>query len=70
MFKTLLDWVRKDCGMLLEVTRTELAGFDFLGNAVWPEIMTVMERRLSPLFSVGIADQFMKVWDRLWRGPL
>ena len=41
--------------------RTAIRGFDFIVNAVWPEVVKLIEERLSSIFAPGNPDAFHKV---------
>lgn len=41
--------------------RTAIRGFDFIVNAVWPEVVKLIETRLSSIFAPGNPDAFHKV---------
>ena len=36
-------------------------GFDFLVNSVWPEVVALIEKKASVIFSPGNPDTFYKV---------
>ena len=40
-----------------------LKGYDFMVNAVWPEIIHQLETRASSVFAPGNPDKFYQVTD-------
>ena len=42
-------------------SRATIRGFDFLVNAVWPEVVHLLETRLTSIFAPGNPDAFYKV---------
>jgi len=41
--------------------RAGIRGFDFLVNAVWPEVVTLIEARFGSIFAPGNPDAFHQV---------
>ena len=68
MYSEVLDFFPKHCSLLLELThprpngqRPRLLGFNFLVNAVWPEVVVIIDDRMSVIFAPGNPDTFHKV---------
>ena len=79
VYGDILRFIPDSCSLLLEVTRpinsdrkggvdhgggAPVKGFNFLVNSVWPEIVSVLERKASVIFAPGNPDTFHKV--RVW----
>ncbi|XP_061173023.1 conserved oligomeric Golgi complex subunit 2-like [Saccostrea echinata] len=67
MYGKVLEFMPKHCRLLKEVTLSGgsgssevVRGFDFLVNAVWPEIVTNIEARTHSIFAPGNPDVFHK----------
>ena len=68
-----LAFIQSDCQMLFKLTTETnhgssknekediVKGFDFLVNAVWPEVDDAFEKKLSFIFSPGNPDLFYEV---------
>ncbi len=41
--------------------RLNIGGFDFVVNAVWPEIVALLDEKTSLIFAPGNPDSFHKV---------
>ena len=63
MYSAILKFIPKYCGFILEVSEGVHGTdeFDFLVNAVWPEVVTAIETRASVIFAPGNPDTFYKV---------
>lgn len=66
LYETMLDFVRAHCTTLLDLTTGPGAvqGFDFLVQAVWPELVAAIDQSLGEIFLLGIADKFHEVVRR------
>ncbi|XP_022332171.2 conserved oligomeric Golgi complex subunit 2-like [Crassostrea virginica] len=67
MFGKVLEFIPKHCHLLKEVTLSGssgssevVRGYDFLVNAVWPEIVSNIEARTHSIFAPGNPDVFHK----------
>ncbi|XP_048732279.2 conserved oligomeric Golgi complex subunit 2-like [Ostrea edulis] len=67
MYAKVLEFIPKHCHLLKEVTLSGssgssevVRGYDFLVNAVWPEIVTNIEARTHSIFAPGNPDVFHK----------
>lgn len=72
IFADILDFIPKHCSLLMELTSRGgpsegeeqahvLKGFDFLVNAVWPDVVTLIEQKASVIFAPGDPNAFHKV---------
>ena len=71
IYSAILDFFPKQCSLLREFTHPRprsgasqpprVPGFDFLVNAVWPEVVAVLEERVSVIFAPGNPNSFHKV---------
>ena len=72
IFADILDFIPKYCSLLMELTSRGglsegeehahiLKGFDFLVNAVWPDVVTLIEQKASLIFAPGDPNAFHKV---------
>ena len=77
VYKMVLDFIPRHCSLLLDITSLPslalishavldfndepVAGFDFLVNAVWPEVVSRLETQLQSIFAVGDPQAFHKV---------
>ena len=73
MFDKVLEFVHSRCILLMEVAdgiihgderlnRTKpLNGYNFLVNSVWPEVVTLLDKRAAAIFAPGNPDTFYKV---------
>ena len=48
-------------GALSGSSAVMVKGFDFLVNSIWPEIVAVLEKKVSVIFAPGNPDTFHKV---------
>lgn len=83
VFAEVLRFVPRHCSALLEATRPHpltsrgengggkggVSGFDFLVNAVWPEIVVTIEEKASIIFAPGNPDTFHKVSPQMAEFP-
>lgn len=67
MYAKVLEFIPKHCHILKEVTLAGspgssevVRGYDFLVNAIWPEIVTNIEARTHSIFAPGNPDVFHK----------
>ncbi|OWF56425.1 conserved oligomeric Golgi complex subunit 2-like isoform X2 [Mizuhopecten yessoensis] len=65
MFQQILDFVPQHCGILREVTTggrmgamESVRGYDFMVNAVWPEVVSNIEARTPSIFAPGNPNTF------------
>ncbi|XP_060063002.1 conserved oligomeric Golgi complex subunit 2-like [Ylistrum balloti] len=65
MYQQILDFVPQHCGILREVTTggrmgamESVRGYDFMVNAVWPEVVTNIEARTPSIFAPGNPNTF------------
>ncbi|XP_013789772.1 conserved oligomeric Golgi complex subunit 2-like [Limulus polyphemus] len=63
MYEKVLQFVPSKCKDILEVTREGrsgevVKGYDFLVNAIWPEIITCLETRVHFIFQAGDPNKF------------
>lgn len=68
MYTDVLNLLPKRCSLLLELTHPQpsglaprVPGFDFVTNAVWPEVVALIDERVSIIFAPGNPDNFYKV---------
>lgn len=72
LYEDILNFIPECCSLLLEITQEQqsaanaagevtLRGFDFLVNSVWPEVVAVLEKKVSVIFAPGNPDTFHKV---------
>lgn len=73
LYKEVLLFIPQVCSLLLDITRPlpasadsadqppTVAGFDFLVNSVWPEVVSLLEKKASVIFAAGNPDTFHKV---------
>ena len=68
MYTDILNLLPKRCSLLLELTHPQpsglaprVPGFDFVANAVWPEVVALIDERVSVIFAPGNPDNFYKV---------
>ena len=76
IYSQILSFFPKQCSLLLELTHPRpppsggttsgvgsprVPGFNFLVNAVWPEVVAVVEERIPAIFAPGNPDNFHKV---------
>lgn len=75
VYEDILHFIPACCSLLLEITThaskeratvvkdgaTVVKGFDFLVNSVWPEIVSLLEKKASVIFAPGNPDTFHKV---------
>ena len=55
-----MKFIPNQCGFILEVSNG-IYGFDILVNAIWAEIVSIIETRASVIFNPGNPDTFYKV---------
>jgi hypothetical protein len=76
VYEMILDFIPCQCSLLLDITalpslgvisrravdfnEEPVAGFDFLVNAVWPEVVSRLETQLQSVFAVGDPQAFHK----------
>ncbi|KAK3093714.1 hypothetical protein FSP39_019157 [Pinctada imbricata] len=67
MYDKILSFIPSHCKLLQEVTHGQASstseivrGFDFLVNAVWPEIVSNIEARMASIFAPGNPEAFHK----------
>ncbi|KAK3718770.1 hypothetical protein QZH41_014037 [Actinostola sp. cb2023] len=74
LYIKVLEFIPKYCTNMIQITsgrlasedsslgeqRTAIRGYDFVVNAVWPEVVHLIEARLSSIFAPGNADAFHK----------
>jgi len=80
MYSKILEFVPKHCAQMMNITsgrfvasdvemfgeqRAGIRGFDFLVNAVWPEVASLVETRCESIFAPGNPDSFHQVCN-LW----
>lgn len=65
MFQQILDFIPQHCGILREVTTgghmgavESVRGYDFMVNAVWPEVVSNIEARTPSVFAPGNPNTF------------
>ena len=65
MYSEVLRFIPKHCSLLLEITQHKadqgVSGFDFVVNAVWPEVVSLIDAKASVVFAPGNPDSFHKV---------
>jgi len=76
VYNKVLEFVPKHCAQMMNITsgrfvasdvemfgeqRAGIRGFDFLVNAVWPEVVTLIEARFGSIFAPGNPDAFHQV---------
>lgn len=67
VYGEVLQFIPRHCSLLLEITQARgdqtagVTGFDFLVNAVWPEIVATVDTKASVIFAPGNPDTFHKV---------
>ena len=68
IYSEILNFFPKQCSLLLELTHSrahgqapKVSGFNFLVNAVWPEVVAVIDEKISVIFAPGNPDTFHKV---------
>lgn len=75
LYADILNFIPECCSLLLELTHSTpsggsaaavvgditVKGFDFLVNSVWPEIVSMLEKKASVIFAPGNPDAFHKV---------
>ena len=58
----LVSFINVDVHIFLDLRSSEVVrGYDFLVNAVWPEIVSNIEARTHSIFAPGNPDVFHKV---------
>ena len=67
MYEDILKFVSQYCAILSEVVAGRcgavggaIQGFDFISNAVWPEIVATLNERASVIYAPGNPDSFCK----------
>ena len=70
MYTEVLKFVPEYCSLLLGVwqehgTPPTGSGFDFIVNAVWPEIVAVIDEKAAVIFAPGNPDTFHKVYCKI-----
>ncbi|XP_031558431.1 conserved oligomeric Golgi complex subunit 2-like [Actinia tenebrosa] len=74
LYSKILEFIPRSCTNMIQITsgrlasedssfgeqRTAIRGFDFIVNAVWPEVVKLIETRLSSIFAPGNPDAFHK----------
>ena len=65
IYTDVLRFIPKHCGFLLGVCQgidsgRGSAGFDFVVNSVWPEVVATIESKASVIFAPGNPDNFFK----------
>ncbi|XP_064402845.1 conserved oligomeric Golgi complex subunit 2-like isoform X2 [Halichondria panicea] len=63
LYADILTFVPKACSLLVSITSggssdNSVKGFDFLVNSVWPEMVSLIERKISVIFAPGNPDTF------------
>ena len=73
LYQEVLHFIPESCSLLLDITRPlpsaddaehtgTVRGFDFLVNCVWPEVVSLLEKKASVIFAPGNPDTFHKVF--------
>ena len=83
VYAKILEFVPKHCAQMINISsgrfvasnvemfgerRAGIRGFDFLVNAVWPEVVGLLETRLGSIFAPGNPDVFHQVRTFIPRG--
>lgn len=78
VYNKVLEFVPKHCAQMMNITsgrfvasdvemfgeqRAGIRGFDFLVNAVWPEVVGLIDARFGSIFAPGNPDAFHQVFD-------
>lgn len=70
MYADVLKFFSQYCAVLSDVVTGRggagggaVGGFDFVSNAVWPEIVATLLEKVSVIYSPGNPDSFCKVHD-------
>ncbi|XP_071962794.1 conserved oligomeric Golgi complex subunit 2-like isoform X2 [Antedon mediterranea] len=66
MFNKVMEFIPMHCGLIREVTsplfssgsEKVVGGYNFMVNAVWPEIVSSLESRVASIFASGNPDTF------------
>ncbi|CAG0882250.1 unnamed protein product [Cyprideis torosa] len=63
VFKLIFDFVPERCSILEQASSSSLGlegiqGYDFLVNAVWPEVVSILSEKCPSLYAMGSADSF------------
>ncbi|XP_033125894.1 conserved oligomeric Golgi complex subunit 2-like [Anneissia japonica] len=66
LFSKVMEFIPKSCGLIREVTsplfssgsEKVVGGYNFMVNAVWPEIVSSLENRVASIFAPGNPDAF------------
>lgn len=73
IYAKVLEFIPTYCTNMIQITsgrledsnqgeqRTAIRGYDFIVNAVWPEVVELIEGRLPSIFAPGNPDAFHKV---------
>ena len=76
VYNKVLEFVPRHCTAMMNITsgrfvandmemfdeqRAGIRGFDFLVNAVWPEVTSLVETRFTSIFAPGNPDSFHQV---------
>ena len=74
IYSQILAFFPKQCSLLLELTHPRppaaagglaqpprVPGFSFLVNAVWPELVAMLDQKIPAIFAPGNPDNFHKV---------
>lgn len=76
VYNKVLEFVPRHCTQMMNITsgrfvasnvemfgeqRAGIRGFDFLVNAVWPEVASLVEARFGSIFAPGNPDSFHQV---------
>ena len=80
MYRQVLEFVPRHCTQMMNITsgrfvasdvemfgeqRAGIRGFDFPVNAVWPEVISLVEMRFGSIFAPGNPDSFQQVCNKL-----